>query len=86
MMEVLAPKCDAQHIKTRAPMTEVESYPALLEAIPGMKEDFFRSPLDEKVRKDVIYGFPKFIAMNYQPPPRNDSAPLSSQETRFNVL
>ncbi|OMJ16060.1 hypothetical protein AYI69_g7976, partial [Smittium culicis] len=66
-------------------MVEVESYPALIEAIPSMDENFFRSPLEDDVRKDVrkdiSYGCPKFIPMNYQPPPLNDTAPPNAKKT-----
>ncbi|OMJ12448.1 hypothetical protein AYI70_g9117, partial [Smittium culicis] len=81
LMNVQALECDDPHIKTKAPMIEVESYPALIEAIPSMDEDFFRSPLEDEVRKDIIYECPKFISMNYQPPPLNDAAPPNAKKT-----
>ncbi|OMJ25310.1 hypothetical protein AYI70_g981 [Smittium culicis] len=31
--------------------------------------------------QDIIYGCPKFIPMNYQPPPLNDAAPPNVKKT-----
>ncbi|OMJ25079.1 hypothetical protein AYI70_g1143, partial [Smittium culicis] len=45
-----------------------------MDAIPNMEEDFFRSPLTDKERKEIIYGQAKFAGMKYQPPPLNDAA------------
>ncbi|OMJ26316.1 hypothetical protein AYI70_g276, partial [Smittium culicis] len=44
------------YAKTRAPQVEIEAYPELMDAIPNMKEDFFRSPLTDEERKEIIYG------------------------------
>ncbi|OMJ11856.1 hypothetical protein AYI70_g9458 [Smittium culicis] len=65
-MDVVDPQGDEPHIRTRAPI---------------MEEEFFRSPIEEDFRKDIIYERPKFIPMNYQPPPLNDAAPPNFKKT-----
>ncbi|PVU86863.1 hypothetical protein BB561_006518 [Smittium simulii] len=54
-MEAQNIECDDPHEKVRAPMVEVESYPRLIEAIPSLETDFFRSPIPEEERKEIIY-------------------------------
>ncbi|PVU96747.1 hypothetical protein BB561_000985 [Smittium simulii] len=54
-MEVQNIECDDPHEKVRALMVEVESYPRLVEAIPLLETDFFRSPIPEEKRKEIIY-------------------------------
>ncbi|OLY80152.1 hypothetical protein AYI68_g5752 [Smittium mucronatum] len=55
-------------------MTELEAYPELLQTIPAMQEDFFRSQMTEEKRKDIIYACPKVTGLNYIPPLLNDTA------------
>ncbi|PVU87092.1 hypothetical protein BB559_006229 [Furculomyces boomerangus] len=62
------------HISTRIPITDLNVYPELIEALPSIEEDFFRTPLTEEERRDVIYLCPRTSAMVYSPPPLNDSA------------
>ncbi|PVU92303.1 hypothetical protein BB561_003915 [Smittium simulii] len=76
-MEVQDPECGDPHARIRAPMVEVESYPRFLEAIPSLEEDFFRNPISEEERKEIVYSCPKFLGMNYTPPPLNKTAPTS---------
>ncbi|PVU96696.1 hypothetical protein BB561_001020 [Smittium simulii] len=76
-MEMQDPECDDPHARIKAPMVEVESYPRLLEAIPSLEEDFFRNPISEEERKEIVYSCPKFLGMNYTPPPLNEAAPTS---------
>ncbi|PVU86258.1 hypothetical protein BB561_006765 [Smittium simulii] len=73
-MEVQNIESDNPHEKIRAPMVEVESYHRLIEAIPSLETDFFRSPIHEKERKEIIYECPKFLKMKYTPPPLNKAA------------
>ncbi|PVU92938.1 hypothetical protein BB561_003543 [Smittium simulii] len=73
-MEIQNIECDDPHEKVRAPMVEVESYPRLIEAIPSLETDFFRSPIPEEERKEIIYECPKFLGMKYTPPPLNEAA------------
>ncbi|OMJ20688.1 hypothetical protein AYI70_g3960 [Smittium culicis] len=40
-----------------------------------MGEDIFRSPLRDEETKELVYGYPKFRAVNYQPSPLNETAP-----------
>ncbi|PVU92980.1 hypothetical protein BB561_003523 [Smittium simulii] len=63
-MEVLNIECDNPHEKVGAPMVEIESYPNLIEAIPSLETDFFRSLIPEEERKEIIYECPKFLGMN----------------------
>ncbi|PVU95737.1 hypothetical protein BB561_001651 [Smittium simulii] len=55
-------------------MVEVESYPRLIEAIPSLESDFFRSPILEEEKKGIIYKCPKFLGMKYSRPPLNEAA------------
>ncbi|PVU89087.1 hypothetical protein BB561_005552 [Smittium simulii] len=54
-MEVQNIEGDNPHEKVRAPMMEVESYPRFIEVIPLLETDFFRSPIPEEERKEIIY-------------------------------
>ncbi|PVU91911.1 hypothetical protein BB561_004139 [Smittium simulii] len=76
-MKVQNPECDNPHARIRAPIVEVESYPRLLEANPSLEEDFFRNPISEEERKEIVYSCPKFLGMNYTLPPLNEAAPTS---------
>ncbi|OMJ25103.1 hypothetical protein AYI70_g1131 [Smittium culicis] len=80
-LDVQVPECDDIHRRTVVPAVEIESFPELLELIPDLEKDFFRIPLAEKARKDIIYGCPKFTGMNYQPPPLKETAPTSVKRT-----
>ncbi|PVU94202.1 hypothetical protein BB561_002755 [Smittium simulii] len=62
------------HVTTRIPVTDLTAYPELIEALPSIEEDFFRSPLTDEERKNALYSCPKNSSMNYIPPPLNDSA------------
>ncbi|PWA01876.1 hypothetical protein BB558_001992 [Smittium angustum] len=63
-----------QHITARIPITDLNVYPELIEALPSIEEDFFRTPMTEEEKKEAIFTCPRTSAMNYQPPPLNDSA------------
>ncbi|PWA00985.1 hypothetical protein BB558_002942 [Smittium angustum] len=63
-----------QHITTRIPITDLNVYPELFEALPSIEEDFFRTPMTEEEKNEAIYTCPRTIAMNYQPPPFNNLA------------
>ncbi|PVU91684.1 hypothetical protein BB561_004261 [Smittium simulii] len=41
-------ECDNPHERFKAPMVDVQSYPRLIEAIPSLETDFFRSPIPRK--------------------------------------
>ncbi|PVU93875.1 hypothetical protein BB561_002973 [Smittium simulii] len=56
-------------------------YPELIEALPSIEEDFFRSPLTDEERKSALYSCPKTSSMNYNPPPLNDSASSAVKKT-----
>ncbi|OMJ13607.1 hypothetical protein AYI69_g8932, partial [Smittium culicis] len=61
-------------ISTKIPITDLAVYPMLIEALPSIEDDFFRTPLSEEERKEAIHFCPRSSSMNYQPPPLNDSA------------
>ncbi|OMJ24123.1 hypothetical protein AYI69_g4742 [Smittium culicis] len=56
------------------PLTDLDVYPELIEALPSIEDDFFRTPLTEEERKETIQSFLRSSSMNYHPPPLNDSA------------
>ncbi|OMJ30032.1 hypothetical protein AYI69_g436 [Smittium culicis] len=62
------------YVTTRIPLTDLAVYPELIEALPSIEEDFFRTPLTEEERKEAIHSCTRSSSMNYQPPPLNDSA------------
>ncbi|OMJ09341.1 hypothetical protein AYI69_g10715, partial [Smittium culicis] len=62
------------YVTTRIPITDLAVYPELIEALPSIEEDFFRTPLTEEERKEAIHSCPRSDSMNYLPPPLNDSA------------
>ncbi|PVU89791.1 hypothetical protein BB561_005155 [Smittium simulii] len=67
-------ECDNPHKRVRALMVEVESYPRLIETISSLETNFFRSPIPEKKRKEIIYECSKFLRMKYTPHPLNKAA------------
>ncbi|PVU87545.1 hypothetical protein BB561_006295, partial [Smittium simulii] len=69
------------HVTTRIPVTDLTAYPELIEALPSIEEDFFRSPLTDEERKNALYSCPKNSSMNYIPPPLNDSASSAVKKT-----
>ncbi|PVU87683.1 hypothetical protein BB561_006225 [Smittium simulii] len=54
VMGVQDSECDNPHERVRAPMVEVESYSRLVEAIPSLELDFFRSPIPEEEKKQNV--------------------------------
>ncbi|OMJ26985.1 hypothetical protein AYI69_g3597 [Smittium culicis] len=85
-MDIQAPGCNIPHIRTRAPIMEVEIYPELLKVKLNMKEDCIRNPLEDEARKDIIYWCPKFFPMNYQPAPLNGAAPPNVNKTDSTLI
>ncbi|OMJ26713.1 hypothetical protein AYI69_g3876, partial [Smittium culicis] len=43
-------------LTTRAPKTDFQVYPELIEALPSIEEDFFHTPLMEEERNDAIHA------------------------------
>ncbi|OMJ19676.1 hypothetical protein AYI69_g6528 [Smittium culicis] len=64
-------------ISTRIPITDLAVYPELIEALPSIEDDFFRTPLSEEERKEAIHSIPRSSSMSYQPPPLNGSASVA---------
>ncbi|PVU94991.1 hypothetical protein BB561_002124 [Smittium simulii] len=52
------------HVTTRIPVTDLTAYPELIEALPSIEEDFFRSPLTDEERKNALYSCPKNILIH----------------------
>ncbi|PVU93994.1 hypothetical protein BB561_002899 [Smittium simulii] len=50
-----------------------ENYPRLLEAIPSLETNFFRSSIPDE-KKKIIYECSKFLGTKYTPPPLNKAA------------
>ncbi|PVU91005.1 hypothetical protein BB561_004608 [Smittium simulii] len=69
------------YVTARIPVTDLAIYPELLEALPSIEEEFFRSPLTDEERKSAIYSCPKTSSMNYNLPPLNDSASSAVKKT-----
>ncbi|OMJ10264.1 hypothetical protein AYI69_g10315 [Smittium culicis] len=61
-------------VTARAPETDFQVYPELIEALQSIEEDFFHTPLMEEERNDAIHACLKSSSMNYKPPPLIDSA------------
>ncbi|OMJ14141.1 hypothetical protein AYI70_g8063 [Smittium culicis] len=68
------PEPEDPYVATRVPFTDLAVYPELTEALPLIEEDFFRTPLTDEERKEVIHFCPRSSSMNYHPPPLNESA------------
>ncbi|PVU96828.1 hypothetical protein BB561_000935 [Smittium simulii] len=73
-MSVKDSDCDNPHEKVRAPMVEIGSYPRLIETIPSLEYEFFRSPIPEEEKKEIIYECPKFLGIKYTLPPLDKAA------------
>ncbi|OLY80912.1 hypothetical protein AYI68_g4986 [Smittium mucronatum] len=65
------------HVISKLPVAELIVYPELLEDLPSINEDFYKKPLPEEERIEVIYSFPKTSAMKYSPPQLNETASAS---------
>ncbi|OMJ15753.1 hypothetical protein AYI69_g8090, partial [Smittium culicis] len=65
---------DDPFISTRIPITNLAVCPELIEALPSIEDDFFRTPLSEEESREAIHSCPRSSSMIYQPPPLNDSA------------
>ncbi|PVU89976.1 hypothetical protein BB561_005094 [Smittium simulii] len=74
-------KLEDFHVTARIPVTDLTVYPEYIEALPCIEEDFFRSLLTVKKRKNALYFCPKTSSMNYIPPPLNDSASSAVKKT-----
>ncbi|PVU86103.1 hypothetical protein BB561_006809 [Smittium simulii] len=72
----------AQQAQAITPMVELKGYLRLIEAIPLLETDFFRSPIPEEERKEIIYECPKFLGMKYTPPPLNEAATSSVRKNK----
>ncbi|OMJ15144.1 hypothetical protein AYI69_g8301, partial [Smittium culicis] len=71
---VAVTETEDEFITTRAPTTDLKVYPKLIEALPSIEEEFYRTPMTEEERRDAIYTCPRSSFMNYLLPPLNDSA------------
>ncbi|OMJ27954.1 hypothetical protein AYI69_g2585, partial [Smittium culicis] len=48
-----------QQLLRERELTDLTVYPELIEALPSIEEDFFRTPLTEEERKIAIHSCPK---------------------------
>ncbi|OMH83908.1 hypothetical protein AX774_g2571, partial [Zancudomyces culisetae] len=65
------------HITSRQVVQELSVYNELELVLPSITDDFFRTPLEEEERKEIIYGYTKTKGMNYIPPPINETAGIA---------
>ena len=63
---------DDLHVTEQAPTTVLTPYPAFVEAMPSMANDFFQTILDDDTRRSFLHQCPRNTARQYQPPPLND--------------
>ncbi|PVU86283.1 hypothetical protein BB561_006756, partial [Smittium simulii] len=56
------------HISEYPRFRILEAYPELIEAIPSLEDDFYRSPFSEQEKRLILYSCPKNSAMKYTPP------------------
>ncbi|OMJ29739.1 hypothetical protein AYI69_g735 [Smittium culicis] len=75
-----------EHVSNRVPIRDLTIYPRLLEALPSIGEDFYRSHLTEIDRRESIHSCTRTSGMEYSPPPINDTAPASSKKVDSTLL
>ncbi|OMJ26769.1 hypothetical protein AYI69_g3818 [Smittium culicis] len=63
------------YITAHSQMCDLQTYPRLIESLPSLDEDFFRAPLSEEKKREIIHSCPRTLGMKYSPPPLNDEAP-----------
>ncbi|OMJ18508.1 hypothetical protein AYI69_g6984 [Smittium culicis] len=56
-----------------------------MEALPSIEVDFFRSPLSDEEKRDIVQSSPRTVDMVYTPPPINDyaTAPIKKLDTAY---
>ncbi|OMJ21624.1 hypothetical protein AYI70_g3363 [Smittium culicis] len=69
-----------EHISNRVHIHNLTIYLRLLEALPSIGEDFYRSHLTEIDRRESIHSCTRTLGMEYSPPPINDTSPASSKK------
>ncbi|PVU95609.1 hypothetical protein BB561_001697 [Smittium simulii] len=63
-----------QYVLTRSLAKDLQTYPRLIEAAPSIDTDFFRPPLSEEEKRDIVQTCPQTMGMMYTQPPINDAA------------
>ena len=63
---------DDPFLTEQAPTTMLTPYPAFMEALPSLGNDFFRTIMDDDMRWAFLHECPRNTARQYQPPPLND--------------
>ncbi|OMJ22617.1 hypothetical protein AYI70_g2766 [Smittium culicis] len=61
-----------ENLTANAPVTNLTPYKKLTEALPSIKENFFKSPKSKEEKKDAIFAYPRNTSMNYSPSPLNE--------------
>ncbi|OMJ24788.1 hypothetical protein AYI70_g1337 [Smittium culicis] len=80
-----------EDLLVRQDANTLETYrrtPRLMEALPSIEVDFFRSPLSDEEKRDIVQSNPRTVDMIYTPPPINDAAtaPIKKLDTAcYNV-
>ncbi|OMJ18284.1 hypothetical protein AYI70_g5439 [Smittium culicis] len=77
--------CTDQYVSTRALAIYLQTYARLMEALPSIEVDFFRSPLSDEEKRDIVQSNPRTVDMIYTPPPINDAvtAPTKKLDTAY---
>ncbi|OMJ26867.1 hypothetical protein AYI69_g3720 [Smittium culicis] len=53
------PEPEDPYVTTKMPLTDLDVYSELIEALPSIEEEFFRTPLTEEERKEAIHSCPR---------------------------
>ncbi|OMJ17143.1 hypothetical protein AYI69_g7543 [Smittium culicis] len=77
-----------QHVSTRALSRDLHTYPRLMEALPSIEVDFFRSPLCDEEKRDIVQSSPRTVGVIYTPPRINYSAtaPIKKLDTAYYIV
>ncbi|OMJ12382.1 hypothetical protein AYI69_g9421 [Smittium culicis] len=73
------------YVSNRALARDLQAYPRLMEVLPSIEVDFFRSPLSDEEKRDIVQSSPRTVDMIYTPPPINDAAtaPIKKLDTAY---
>ncbi|PVU88189.1 hypothetical protein BB559_005694, partial [Furculomyces boomerangus] len=66
--ETTLDQSEDEYITERDPLRDLQTYPEILEALPSIKEDFFKSSLTDIQRRRFLASCPRNKDMDYDPP------------------
>ncbi|OMJ28268.1 hypothetical protein AYI69_g2267 [Smittium culicis] len=74
-----------QYVSNRALARDLQAYPRLMEVLPSIEVDFFRSILSDEEKRDIVQSSTRTVDMIYTPPPINDAAtaPIKKLDTAY---